>query len=157
MPLTTTLSTPSTPSTLSTTLLPVKPAGTTPIAPYCYQRYNDYNAIWGLTLNGPRTEWRPDVFFFGVMGDDVDRCESSCFSEPGCVAYSLFSTSYDNLHGNDSYSGLCYGRGPDPSMLYYIPEPRIMGGFMKWHVPYCRDTRKFDQSGRCYVNKSSTV
>ena len=115
---------------------------------YCFQKYDSYNAVWGLTINGPRIDGRPDIFFFGSISN-ADDCEKFCLEEPGCVAYSLFSPTYDTLIIEDSYSGLCYGRGPQPSMLYYIPDGKIVSGFLKWNVDYCRESRRFtDVSGK---------
>ena len=115
---------------------------------YCFQKYDGYNAIWGLTINGPRIDGRPDIFFFGSISN-ADDCEKFCLEEPGCVAYSLFSPTYDTLPIDDSYSGLCYGRGPQPSMLYYIPDGKVVSGFLKWNEEYCRESRCFnDVSGK---------
>ena len=64
------------------------------------------------------------------------------------MAYTLYMSSYDKHPENDSYAGLCYGRGSEPATLYYVHELNVVSGFLKQHLSYCRESRKFEMSGK---------
>ena len=55
----------------------------------CYERSPNKNYMFEK-IQTPGSDDRPDTFYFGDFGDDVDRCEAACKDEPDCVAYTLF-------------------------------------------------------------------
>ncbi len=119
---------------------PPTPARTTANAAFCFARYDNWNPLWGLILNRPQH----NVYFFGKMERGVEDCERHCFNEPGCWAFAYYTSSYEN----SSLAGLCYGRGRQPTVLYYIPEANVVGGFLKQSVgDYCDSTRSVAPPG----------
>ena len=53
----------------------------TPIT--CWDHYTDMNAVNGL-VTSVRTQDRPNSFYFGDMGDDVEACAGACARESNC-------------------------------------------------------------------------
>ncbi len=103
----------------------------------CFVRHFNRNALFGLITNGPYTDSRPDVLFLGFWGDNVNGCEQACYQEPGCVAYTLFDSSYSN-----GYSGLYYGRSGEPKSDYFVSDSNVMSGFINRDNMQCMSTRK---------------
>ena len=50
----------------------------------CWESYIDHNAVAGL-VPGAGNDDRPNVYYFGYMGDDVEACKSACAAEAQCA------------------------------------------------------------------------
>lgn len=43
------------------------------------------NCVWGLVSGGAGWENRPNLFFFGDLGDDTAACADACAAESECI------------------------------------------------------------------------
>ena len=63
----------------------------------CWNQYSERNAVYGM-VPGPRQESRPNTFYFGDLGDDVEACAAACARESNCKVILT-----QPLHHNASY------------------------------------------------------
>ena len=94
--------------------------------PVCFKRVLKSSAIFGLPPNTPQLDDRPNVFYFGNFGNDIDRCESACRDEPQCAAFTLFSMVADDTLA--AWRGLCYGRSFHDGVQVYQED--VMSGYV---------------------------
>ena len=63
------------------------------------------NYLLTLIPRGPRSENRPNLFYFGESGD-IEPCQQQCGMEPLCYAI----TNYDHT-ATGGFENQCYGVG----------------------------------------------
>ena len=54
----------------------------------CYKRQEGVSYVYGRVE--AQKDSRPNTFYFGNLGSDIDACEAACKDESECVAYTLY-------------------------------------------------------------------
>ena len=88
----------------------------------CWRRRNNTNAVWGEIKKGPRTEERPDYFFF-ANATDRESCEAACYNETGCAAYAFTTSSF--VH--EEWRSQCYGISA--ARAQHVNESNVHSGY----------------------------
>ena len=74
----------------------------------CWESHTNSNAVHGLVVT-PLSENRPDVYYFGIMGDDVNACKSACAAESNCMV-GILSVNVINFFYQFEYIDVKYKR-----------------------------------------------
>ena len=61
--------------------------------------YPHHNTVGGLVTGGATWENRPQIFYFGNLGDDVEACHMACAAEADCLAYALHTLAFGSHWG----------------------------------------------------------
>ena len=80
-------------------------------AEMCWEMKHGYNAVKGM-LKAPRTERRPEVFYFGDS-ESMEGCRAACEQEDECAAFTWMGAGKGGGWlggGNAKWSKQCYGR-----------------------------------------------
>ena len=91
--------------------------------PLCWEMRDGYNAVARM-VKAPKTEKRPDVFYFGEA-DSMEACRTACEREDECSAFTWMgpapsgSSAWLNVQQN-KWARQCYGRSKQSMTM--VPE-----------------------------------
>ena len=94
----------------------------------CWELRPSQNCMVGLIPNGPGTEERPKVFYFGTTSN-FTWCRQQCGMEPLCYCAML--------HGDpNAWHNTCYGMGYGSPMIFHTAHQALQNGARKlcWWV-----------------------